>query len=105
MPGEKSNIKTYITVTLTAAITAIASVAINEPIYTYLNRAQPHISVTSIGFAGPIGNESILIPSDVVRETSDSNWLVSLKNYEQFEKIIDYDKKLSIDMNGTKLSP
>lgn len=98
MPSETTNIKTYIAVALTAVITAIVSIIINEPIYTYLNRAQPHISVTSIGFAGPIGNESILIPSDVVRETSNSNWLESLKNYEQFEKIIDYDKKLSVDI-------
>jgi hypothetical protein len=71
---------------------------INEPIYTYLNRAQPHISVTSVGFAGPIGNECIQVPSGVVRETSDSNWLRSLKNYEQFAKLIEYDKELSANI-------
>jgi len=89
---------TYLVVAITAIITAIASVAVNEPIYVYLNRAKPHISATSVGFAGPIANESIRIPEQMVREISDSIWLTSLKNYEQFEKLVNYDKNLSVDI-------
>ena len=67
MTTETNSTKIYLAVAFTAIVTTIASITVNKPIYSYLNRAQPNLSITSVGFAGPIGNESIKVPLEMVR--------------------------------------
>ena len=83
------------TIAATGVAATIVAAVLASYLTDYLDRAQPAVFVTAVGFGPSLGGQPVEVTDDVISLSGKIDFVPSLKRYELYDKLINYDAKIS----------